>query len=80
LLVWCVRDLGIETSASAESDPKNFKTLAILMFDTKLPPGIVIASPFSDDSPLTDISVKVLTRFPVCQSGTTFVEVCHSLV
>ena len=55
------RDLGIETTVAAESDPNNFKTLAIMMFDTKLPPGITIASPFGDDSVLNDISVKVLT-------------------
>jgi len=55
------RDLGIETTVAAESDPNDFKTLAIMMFDTKLPPGITIASPFGDDSVLNDISVKVLT-------------------
>jgi len=65
-MVWCVRDLGIETSVSAESDPKNFKLLAIMMFETKLPPGITVASPFSDDSVLTEISVKVPTRISVC--------------
>lgn len=73
LVFWCVRDLGIETSVSAESDPKNFKTLAIMMFDTKLPPGVVVANPFGDDSVLTDISVKVLTRFPACQYGVVII-------
>ncbi|KAG0589957.1 hypothetical protein KC19_1G059800 [Ceratodon purpureus] len=56
------RDLGIETTVTAESDPNNFKTLAVMMFDTKLPPGITIASPFGDDSVLNDISVKTFPR------------------
>lgn len=34
-----------------------------MMFDTKLPPGVVMATPFGDDTVLNDISVKVLSRF-----------------
>lgn len=37
--------------------------LANMMFDTKLPPGVVMATPFGDDTVLNDISVKVLSRF-----------------
>lgn len=60
------RDLGIETTVSAEKDPKNFKTLATIMFDTQLPLGMTVANPFGDDAVLHDISVKVLILSLVC--------------
>jgi len=56
------KDLGIETTQSAEEDPKNFRMLANMMFDTKLPPGVVMATPFGDDTVLNDISVKNFPR------------------
>lgn len=56
------RDLGIETTVSAEKDPKNFKTLATIMFDTQLPLGMTVANPFGDDAVLHDISVKTFPR------------------
>jgi hypothetical protein len=53
------RNLGIETVQRVEKDSDSFRALAILMFDTKLPPGVAIANPFADDSVLNEISVKV---------------------
>ncbi|CAM6010856.1 unnamed protein product [Sphagnum balticum] len=54
----CFKNLGIETVQRVEKDSDSFRALAILMFDTKLPPGVAIANPFADDSVLTEISVK----------------------
>jgi aarF domain-containing kinase len=56
------RDLGIETSVTAEADPKNFKILATGMFDSKLPPGMTMLNPFCDDSVLSDVSVKTFPK------------------
>ncbi|XP_020590905.1 uncharacterized protein LOC110031832 [Phalaenopsis equestris] len=50
------RELGIETLNS--DDVEELFQLAIKMFDTKLPRGMTVLSPFSEDSSLKKISVQ----------------------
>jgi hypothetical protein len=52
------RNLGIETVQMGGNDD-SFRTLAVTMFDTKLPPGVAVANPFGEDTVLNDVSVKV---------------------
>jgi aarF domain-containing kinase len=51
-------ELGIQTSANALDNPNAFKNLAQMMFDTKLPPGVKMASPFGEESSLNDVPVQ----------------------
>lgn len=59
ILLLRFRELGIQTSKSSAKDPESFLTLGTLMFDTRLPPGMTVASPFGDDTILKTISVDV---------------------
>ncbi|KMZ69812.1 hypothetical protein ZOSMA_206G00210 [Zostera marina] len=51
------KDLGIETSSTCADESKELLQLARSMFDTKLPPGVTILSPFAEDSSLQKVSV-----------------------
>ncbi|KAJ7524682.1 hypothetical protein O6H91_17G016100 [Diphasiastrum complanatum] len=51
------KDLGLQTGAKAEEDPVSFRHLAMLLFDTKLPPGMKTATPFGDETILKKVSV-----------------------
>lgn len=58
-MIESIRELGINTlSNHADGDDEFFK-LAQRMFDTKLPPGVTLMSPFAEDSSLKKVSVKV---------------------
>eukprot|EP01018_Ginkgo_biloba_P022718 Gb_06997 [translate_table: standard] len=52
------RELGIRTTKDAADDPDSFRKLAQMMFDTKLPPGVKMATPFGDDSSLARVPVE----------------------
>lgn len=52
------RELGIDTLANCEDERREMLRLAETMFDTRLPPGVTMLQPFSDDSSIKKISVK----------------------
>jgi aarF domain-containing kinase len=54
-----VRELGIKTWTTAENELEELFQLSLRMFDTRLPPGVTVASPFADDSPLKKVGVEV---------------------
>ncbi|KAL6497213.1 hypothetical protein OROGR_029142 [Orobanche gracilis] len=51
------RELGIDTFSTCENDEELLR-LAQTMFDTKLPPGVTMLQPFSDDSSIKTIAVQ----------------------
>ncbi|KAL6497212.1 hypothetical protein OROGR_029141 [Orobanche gracilis] len=51
------RELGIDTFSTCENE-KELLRLAQTMFDTKLPPGVTMLQPFSDDSSIKTIAVQ----------------------
>ena len=55
----CSRDLGIDTSSKCENELQELFRLAETMFDTKLPPGVAMLQPFSEDSSIKKVSVEV---------------------
>ncbi|OMO94629.1 hypothetical protein CCACVL1_05901 [Corchorus capsularis] len=52
------RELGIGTLSNCKNEQQELLRLAQTMFDTKLPPGVVMLQPFSDDSSIKKIAVK----------------------
>lgn len=54
------RELGIETFSKCENELQEMFKLAETMFDTKLPPGVTMLQPFSDESSIKKIAVQVL--------------------
>lgn len=52
------RELGIDTRCSCDDEERELFKLAQRMFDTQLPPGVTLMSPFSDDSSLKKIGVQ----------------------
>ncbi|XP_027917269.1 uncharacterized protein LOC114176426 [Vigna unguiculata] len=52
------RELGIETLSSCENGLQELFKLAETMFDTKLPPGVVMLQPFSDESSIKKVAVQ----------------------
>ncbi|CAN8325812.1 unnamed protein product [Cochlearia groenlandica] len=52
------RELGFVTFANCENEEQELLQLAKTMFDTKMPPGVTILQPFSEDSSIKKISVE----------------------
>ncbi|XP_010536650.1 PREDICTED: uncharacterized protein LOC104811604 [Tarenaya hassleriana] len=52
------RELGLSTLCKCENEREEILKLAQTMFDTKMPPGVRILQPFSEDSSLKRISVE----------------------
>ncbi|KAK9090214.1 hypothetical protein Sjap_023391 [Stephania japonica] len=52
------RDLGIETICACKDEQKEMLRLAQTMFDTKLPPGVKVLQPFSEESSIKKIAVR----------------------
>ncbi|GMN64390.1 hypothetical protein TIFTF001_033457 [Ficus carica] len=52
------RELGIKTVAKCKNGQEELFKLAQTMFDTKLPPGVTMLQPFSEDSSIKKISVE----------------------
>ncbi|XP_068666429.1 uncharacterized protein [Aristolochia californica] len=52
------RELGIETLSRCGNQQQEMLKLAQAMFDTKLPPGVTVVSPFSEESSIKKISVQ----------------------
>lgn len=52
------RELGIDTLSKCEDEQKEMLILAQTMFDTKLPPGVVMLQPFSEESSIKKIAVQ----------------------
>ncbi|XVF08758.1 hypothetical protein REPUB_Repub07fG0030500 [Reevesia pubescens] len=52
------RELGIATISKCDNEQKELLRLAQTMFDTKLPPGVVMLQPFSEDSSIKKIAVQ----------------------
>lgn len=52
------RELGIGTLSKCEDEEKEMLALAKSMFDTKLPPGVTMLQPFSEDSAIKKIAVQ----------------------
>lgn len=53
------RELGIRTWAITDNKLEELFQLSLRMFDTRLPPGVTVMSPFADDSSLNKIGVEV---------------------
>lgn len=58
--VLAFRELGIETVSNCENEQQELLRLAQTMFDTKLPPGVVMLQPFSEDSSIKKVGVQVM--------------------
>ncbi|TYG55585.1 hypothetical protein ES288_D09G285700v1 [Gossypium darwinii] len=52
------RELGIGTVSNCGNEQQELLRLAQTMFDTKLPPGVVMLQPFSEDSSIKKIAVE----------------------
>ncbi|CAI8583801.1 unnamed protein product [Vicia faba] len=52
------RELGIDTLSKCENEQQEMFKLAQTMFDTKLPPGVKMLQPFSDESSIKKIAVQ----------------------
>ncbi|CAN6706428.1 unnamed protein product [Malus baccata var. baccata] len=52
------RELGIETLSKCENEQHELLKLAQTMFDTKLPPGVTMLQPFSEESSIKKIGVQ----------------------
>ncbi|RDX57883.1 putative aarF domain-containing protein kinase 1 [Mucuna pruriens] len=52
------RELGIETLSNCKNEQQELFKLAETMFDTKLPPGVVMLQPFSEESSIKKIAVQ----------------------
>ncbi|ONK71185.1 uncharacterized protein A4U43_C04F5760 [Asparagus officinalis] len=57
-VVQSYRDLGIDTLSTCEDEQRELFKLAQRMFDTYLPPGVTVMSPFSEDSSLKKVGVQ----------------------
>jgi hypothetical protein len=53
------RELGIRRWAITDNKLEELFQLSLRMFDTRLPPGVTVMSPFADDSSLNKIGVEV---------------------
>ncbi|AQK98911.1 Protein kinase [Zea mays] len=65
------RELGIRTWAITDNKLEELFQLSLRMFDTRLPPGVTVMSPFADDSSLNKIGVELLRGLTVGM-GLTF--------
>ncbi|TXG51328.1 hypothetical protein EZV62_023852 [Acer yangbiense] len=52
------RELGIDTISTCENEQQELFKLAQTMFDTKLPPGVTMLQPFSEESSIKKIGVQ----------------------
>lgn len=52
------RDLGIRTFSKCQNENQELFKLAQTMFDTKLPPGVSMLQPFSEDSSIKKVAVE----------------------
>ncbi|XP_061366543.1 uncharacterized protein LOC133309755 [Gastrolobium bilobum] len=52
------RELGIDTLSKCENELQEMLKLAQTMFDTKLPPGVKMLQPFSEESSIKKIAVQ----------------------
>ncbi|PON85296.1 UbiB domain containing protein [Trema orientale] len=52
------RELGIATLSKCENEQQELFRLAQRMFDTKLPPGVTMLQPFSEDSSLKKVAFQ----------------------
>ncbi|XP_065873735.1 uncharacterized protein [Euphorbia lathyris] len=52
------RELGIDTLTKCENEQEEMLKLAQTMFDTKLPPGVVMLQPFAEESSIKKIAVQ----------------------
>ncbi|KAG8379408.1 hypothetical protein BUALT_Bualt07G0085400 [Buddleja alternifolia] len=52
------RELGIDTLSKCENEQKEMLRLAQTMFDTKLPTGVTMLQPFSEESSIKKIAVQ----------------------
>jgi aarF domain-containing kinase len=53
------RELGLETSSLVDNELEELFELSLRMFDTRLPPGVTVLSPFAEDSSLNKVGVEV---------------------
>ncbi|CAH1419119.1 unnamed protein product [Lactuca virosa] len=52
------RELGIDTLSMCSDEKTELFKLAQVMFDTKLPPGVKVLQPFSEDSSIKKVAVR----------------------
>ncbi|XP_051205451.2 mitochondrial outer membrane porin [Lolium perenne] len=56
-----MEELGLETSSIVDNELEELFELSLRMFDTRLPPGVTVLSPFAEDSSLTKVAVEAIT-------------------
>ncbi|XP_058093783.1 uncharacterized protein LOC131239891 [Magnolia sinica] len=52
------KDLGIQTSSTCADEQNEMMKLAQTMFDTKLPPGVTMMTPFAEESSIKKVAVQ----------------------
>lgn len=55
----CFSEFGFKTWSIADNELEELFQLSLRMFDTRLPPGVTVLSPFADDSSLNKVGVEV---------------------
>ncbi|KAL2492301.1 Protein kinase superfamily protein [Abeliophyllum distichum] len=60
------RELGIDTLSHCKDEQKEMLKLAQTMFDTKLPPGVTMLQPFSEESSIKKIGVQAFPEELFC--------------
>ncbi|XWS37146.1 hypothetical protein CRYUN_Cryun19dG0018000 [Craigia yunnanensis] len=70
------RELGIDTVSNCVNEQQELLRLAQTMFDTKLPPGVLMLQPFSEDSSIK----KLVYRFISSSSIDSFPEEFFSVL
>ncbi|CAI9757363.1 unnamed protein product [Fraxinus pennsylvanica] len=60
------RELGIDTFSNCEDEQQEMFKLAQTMFDTKLPPGVTMLQPFSEESSIKKIAVQAFPEELFC--------------
>lgn len=60
------RELGIDTFSNCEDEQRELFKLAQTMFDTKLPPGVTMLQPFSEESSIKKIAVQAFPEELFC--------------
>lgn len=60
------RELGIDTFSNCKDEQRELFKLAQTMFDTKLPPGVTMLQPFSEESSIKKIAVQAFPEELFC--------------
>jgi hypothetical protein len=74
------RELGLETSSIVDNELEELFELSLRMFDTRLPPGVTVLSPFAEDSSLNKVGVEVCDCIIVSVQNPNMKDQWHMLL